>query len=57
MRISAVVALITREMSTDLVLLHNVRVGDSPGREGYSQSAEVQGDRTTFESARIRDGI
>lgn len=52
-----VVALITRELFTDLVLLHNVRDGDSSDREGYSQSAEVQGDRTTFEYARIRDGI
>lgn len=51
------IALITRESFIDLVLLHNVRDGDSSDREGYSQSAEVQGDRTTFEHAGILDRI
>lgn len=44
-------------MSAGLVLRYNDRGNDSSDREGFTQSAEVQGDRTTFEPARIRDGI
>jgi len=51
------IALLMREPFTDLVLLHNTRDSDSSDREGYSQSTEIQGDRTTFKHARIRDGV